>query len=238
MSMAQPAESLIPRLLRWEMQLQYRHYFFHAAIILSLVWVGLFQFLSEDLARVWMPVLIFTDIGTIGLTFVVGVLFLDKRQDTLSVISVMPISTALWITVKVLALSILSTVCGLVLVVLHLNEVNWLQVVPVVFATAMFYTLLGFLIACPFDKLTSYFLLMALTLAITQIPLLAYFEIYSSPLFWLIPTQAILNLLAGSLSSMSAISFLGNFLLLSFWIMLLFWFSIRAFHKYVSQRRH
>ena len=222
--------------LSWDFRLQYRYYFWTVGLIVTGVWVLLLSALTEEASAQIIPALIFADIGQIGLIFIGGMLYLERRQGTIAVAAVMPVSTGAWLAAKLVSLSLLCTFCAVVVVVFNVGSVNWLRVVPAIALSAALFTSFGFLLACPFDKIMNYFMVMALALAVLSLPLLDYLEIVDSTLMWILPSQASMWVLAGSFQEMPAISFYGVLLLLFAWIALLHWLGIKIFRRTLSLR--
>jgi hypothetical protein len=77
---------------------------------------------------------------------------------------------------------------------------------------------------------------MALVIALLNLPLLSYLEMFDSALLWLLPTQPVMQVLAGSLGEMSTGNFVFALGLLLVWLSVIFFFCIKAFSIFVSQR--
>lgn len=223
-------------LLVWDFKLQFRYYFWATGVVVTLVWVGLLLTLSDEVIATWVPVLIFADIGNIGLIFIAGILYLERRQGTIYVAAIMPVSPATWLTLKLVSLAILCTACALVIVFFNSESVNWIRIVPAALLCAALFTSIGFLLAVPFDRIMNYFFGMALGLGVLNLPILDYLGIIEHPLMWLLPSQAAMQLLAGSFQEMSAPAFYGAALVLLGWIALLHWLGIRAYGRFVTER--
>ncbi len=223
-------------LLLWEFKLQLRYYFWIVGLVITLVWFGILSLMPSELSALWVPVLLFVDTCTIGVLFVAGMLYLDRSQGTMDVIAVMPIATSTWILSRILSLSILCSVFALIIILVRAESVVWVRAVPAVLLSSALYTSLGFLIACPFKKLMDYFLVMALTIALMNLPIFGYFEVFDSAFLWLLPTQPVMKVLAGSLGEMTTMDFTFAMGLLLVWLGVINFFCTKAFSVYVSQR--
>ena len=81
----------------------------------------------------------------IGLMFISGVLFFEKRQGVIDALVVTPVRTADWLASKVLSLTVLATVVAVVLALLTTGpRADWLRLVPCFAIAATLFTLLGF----------------------------------------------------------------------------------------------
>lgn len=219
------------RVLAWDFKLQLRYYFWTVALVVTVFWLSLFYYLSEELSVQFLPVLIFADISQIGLVLIGGILFLERRLGTLSVSAVMPISATAWLAAKLVSLSLLCACCALTIVVFNVASVNWLRLIPAITLTAALFTSIGFLLVCPFERVMNYFLLMVVALGVLGIPVLAYLEIFESGLMWILPSQPAMWVLRGSLQAMPASAFYLSLLLLLAWICLLHWLGVKSLRR-------
>jgi|TARA_B100000959_G_scaffold285026_1_gene358384 hypothetical protein len=73
-SMAQAA-----RILLWDFRLQYRYYFWTIALVVGAMWSGVLFALPEDIISIWLSMVIFADLSTIGVMFITGILYLERR---------------------------------------------------------------------------------------------------------------------------------------------------------------
>lgn len=223
-------------ILMWDFRLQFRYYFWVTGIVVSLVWLMLLFAIVEERSLFWIPVVIFADIGNIGLLFIAGILYLERRQGTIYVAAIMPVSSGTWLSAKLLSLAALCTACSLIIIYFKAQQVDWFRVIPAVALSGALFTSIGFLLAVPFDRIMNYFLGMALALAVLNVPVLGYLEIFDHPLLWLLPSQPAMKLLEASFRDSTSVSFYSTAILLLGWILLLHWLGIRSFRNLVSQR--
>jgi len=225
------------RVLQWDFRLQYRHYFWTIALVVSVMWSSVLFALPEDIISTWLPIVIFGDLSTIGVLFIAGILYLERRQGTIYATAVMPASAATWLTTKLLSLSLLCLACASIIVLFTSNSVNWLRLIPAVVLTAALFTSVGFLLAIRFDKLMNYFFAMALVFIPLNLPALDYLGIFSNDVMWLIPSEAAIWALAGSFQDMATSTFIGCLILLLAWLAVTHWLGIRAFRRFIATRQ-
>ena len=225
------------RVLQWDFRIQYRHYFWTIALVVSAMWSGVLFALPEDIISTWLPIVIFGDLSTIGVLFIAGILYLERRQGTIYATAVMPTSAGTWLTTKLLSLSLLCLACASIIVLFTSNSANWLRLIPVVTLTAALFTSVGFLLAIQFDKLLNYFFAMALVFIPLNLPALDYLGIFSNDAMWLIPSEAVIWALAGSFQDMATATFIGCLMLLLAWIAVTHWLGIRAFRRFIATRQ-
>ena len=97
-------------MLRWDVVMQVRYGFWVAGLGVTLMWVLVLRALSPDYLAIWLPCVLFFDVAVIGLMFIAGVLFFEKRQAAIDALVVTPVRTADWLTSKVVSLALLATV--------------------------------------------------------------------------------------------------------------------------------
>ena len=225
------------RVLQWDFRIQYRHYFWTIALVVSAMWSSVLFALPEDIISTWLPIVIFGDLSTIGVLFIAGILYLERRQGTIYATAVMPTSAGTWLPTKLLSLSLLCLACASIIVLFTSNSANWLRLIPAVALTAALFTSVGFLLAIQFDKLMNYFFAMALVFIPLNLPALDYLGIFSNETMWLIPSEAAIWALAGSFQDMATSTFIGCPILLLAWLAVTHWLGIRAFRRFIATRQ-
>jgi fluoroquinolone transport system permease protein len=225
-------------LLRWDLRMQYRYGFWTAGLVVTLMWVVLLRPLSPGYREIWLPCLLYLDIGALGLMFVAGVLFFERRQGVLDALVVTPLRTSAWLASKVLSLTFLATAAACVLVLLTAGvDVAWPRLVPSFALVAALYTLLGFLLAARFGSVSSFLVAFSLVGVPFALPLLDYFDIWRHPVLWVNPAQPTAVLIWRSFRPGIGLEFATAVALTGFWLALAFRLSVRAFHRQVGWRR-
>lgn len=225
-------------LLRWDVVMQVRYGFWVSGLAITVTWILLLRALSPAYLEIWLPCVLYLDIGIIGLMFVAGILFFEKRQGVIDALVVTPVRTADWLASKVVSLTLLSTVVAGVMVLATAGlRVDWLRLVPSFALAAALFTLAGFLVASRFQSVGSFiaaFGLLGLPLAL---PLVDYFGIWSHPLLWLNPAHPGLVLIRQSFRPGSSLELGAAVALTAFWVVLGFRLGLKVFHRRVSWRR-
>jgi fluoroquinolone transport system permease protein len=225
-------------LLRWDLVMQYRHGFWASGLAVTLVWVLLLRPLPAPYLEFWLPCVLYTDVAVIGLMFIAGVLFFEKRQGVLDALVVAPIPTRDWLASKVLSLTALATLMAAALVLLTVGpRPKWLGLIPACALAAGLDTLLGFLLAARFQSVTGFLTAFGLLGLPLSLPILDYLEIWSHPLLWLNPVHATLVLVRQPVRPGGALEVAAALLLTALWISAAFALGVRVFHHRVSWRR-
>lgn len=225
-------------LLRWDLVMQYRHGFWIAGLAVTLTWVAFLHPLSPEYREIWLPCLLYVDIGGIGTGFVAGVLFFERRQGVLDALVVTPLRTWAWLLSKVLSLTLLATVVACVLVLLTAGAAaSWLRLVPSFALVAALYTVLGFLLAARCSSVSGFLAALGAVGLPVGLPLLDYFHIWSHPVLWLNPAQPAAALIWRSFQPSPGPESGVAVALTVFWLAVAFRLGVRAFHRQVSWRR-
>jgi fluoroquinolone transport system permease protein len=225
-------------LLRWDLAMQYRYGFWVAGLVVTVMWVALLQPLSPAQRELWLPCLLYLDIGSLGLMFVAGVLFFERRQGVLDALVVTPLRTSTWLASKMLSLTLLATVVACALVVLTVGvHVAWPWLVPGFALVAALYTLLGFLMASRFGSVSSFLVALSIAGIPFALPLADYFGVWRHPLLWLNPAQPTAVLIWRCFRPGSAAELAAALGLTLFWLAVAFRLGVYVFHRRVSWRR-
>lgn len=222
------------RLMAWDFRLQRIYYFWLTGLVIAAVWLALLLSLGVENRLYWLPVLIFADIGNLGLLFIAGILYLERSQGTVQVVAIMPVSHGLWLSSKVASLTVLGSVSASAIVLLSLRDVSWHLLIPAIAANVALFASAGFILACPFKKILNYFFAMALALAVLNIPLLDYLDIYNHPAMWILPSHAALQMLVSAFSGVFGATYVLSSLVLVCWVGLLHWAGAKMHRHYLE----
>ena len=225
-------------LLRWDLVAQVRYGFWVAGLGVTLTWVLVLRPLSAEYLEIWLPIVLYLDIGVIGLMFISGVLFFEKRQGVIDALVVTPVRTADWLASKVLSLTVLATVVAVVLVLLTTGpRADWLRLVPCFAIAATLFTLLGFNVAARFQSVSGFLAAVGLVGLPLALPALNYFDIGDHPLMWVNPAYPAMVLIRQAFRPGTGAELAVGLILTVFWIVVAFWLGVRSFHRRVSWRR-
>jgi len=183
--------SRVARTLRWEALLQARYGMPYAAAFVALFWVAVLRVVPAEAHIALVPVAIIFDTAIFGLYLMSGLLFMEKSERVLNAVAVTPMSSAGYLSTKLTVLTALALAASAVIVLLgHGGSVHWpLLLLGASYASVMM-MLAGFLLATRFNGIGEYLLPSALLIALSQLPLLDYFGMVHSPIFYLVPSYA------------------------------------------------
>lgn len=222
--------------LVWDIRIQARYYFWIAAVIISVMWWGLFHLLSISFS-VFMPVIIYADVLNLGFLFIGGIIYLERRQGTIYATAVTPFSPAVWFCLKLVSLTMLCTVCASAIIALTGDSPNWLRIIPAVILSSMLFIMIGLLVVIPFDSVMNYFLCMALLMVLLNLPIFEYVDLFSHIGFYLLPSYAALLSISGSINEVPLAEYLMSLGLLCCWVFVFYFLSRKAIINFVATRQ-
>jgi fluoroquinolone transport system permease protein len=112
------------------------------------------------------------------------------------------------------------------------NHYSWYLIIGVGL-TSVFFTLFGLGVAVRHKTLNGFFLSSIFYTTLFFVPLLGYLNIVETPLYYLLPTQASLELIQASLQPIAISKGIGFIFLLLIWIWIAYHWAYRSFQKYV-----
>jgi len=220
--------------------MQYRYGFWLAGLVVTVVWAALLYPLPADLQETWLPCVLYFDVATVGMMFMAGLLFFERKQGVIDALVATPLPTPTWLLSKLLSLTLLATAIACALVLLTIGgRVAWLQLFPAFALSAALFTLMGFLAAARYGNVTGFLTFFAIVGLPLALPMASYFGVVRHPLLWLNPAQPTIVLIQQAFEprSVSPVELWTSALLAAAWAVLGFWLSIRHFHRHVSGRR-
>lgn len=221
--------------LRWELALQFRNGFYYAVGFIMSFWVVIFtQFPRLDL-RDLLPGLLLGNLLVTTFYFMAGLVMLEKGEGSLEARVVTPLRSTEYLLVKVIALALL--VLAENLLIAGLFSGFRFTLVPLalglVFSGAMF-TLVGFLAVVRYDSINEFLLPSLPYTLLLMLPLLDFFGIVKSLMFYLHPVQAALVLMEGGFRPLTALEWIYGLGYSLVGIIGLFILCRRAFRRFVT----
>jgi fluoroquinolone transport system permease protein len=185
--------------VRLDVLLQLRYGFYYAAAFVTLVWVALIYPLPGSLLDLAVPFVVFTDLAVTGYYFIAGMVLFEKGERTLFALLSTPLRFWEYLGSKLATLTALATVMSLIVAVAAygFGFDATLFVLGAVF-TSLISLLIGFIVIAPFDSISRYLIPSQIPMVVLGVPLLHFFGVWESHLFYLFPTQGSLLLLGGA----------------------------------------
>jgi fluoroquinolone transport system permease protein len=221
--------------VRWEVALQFRNGFYYAVGFIMAFWVLVYTQLPQLDLRPILPGLLLGNLLVTTFYFMAGLVMLEKGEGSLEARVVTPLRGTEYLLVKVLALSLLVLAENLLIAGLFAGFRFALLPVAVglLFSSAMF-TLVGFLAVVRYDSINEFLLPSMPYTLVLMLPMLDFFGLLQSPLFYLHPVQAALVLMEGGFRPLTFLEWSSGFGYSLLGIVLLFVLCRRAFRRFVT----
>lgn len=225
--------------VRLDLLQQLRYGFYYAAGFVTLLWIALLYSLPETVAEVAVTFVVFTDLAAVGYVFIAGTVLFEKGEKTLFALLSTPLRFREYLASKLATLTALALVMSLVVIGAGYGfGFDLTLLVLGVFFTSLISLLVGFIFVAPFDSISEYLIPGQLPTLVLVAPLVHFFGIWESPIFYLIPTQGSLLLLGGAfgITQLFAWQIVYAVLYQLLWVAGLALLARRVFDRYIVAR--
>jgi fluoroquinolone transport system permease protein len=223
------------RLLRtivWDLLLQFRYQIITVAVIITAAYTLVFKLLAKDGFDEVLVVIIFSDPVMIGFIFIGALVLFEKGSGTIDALIVTPLRKTEYLISKVVSLGLIATVCSLVMVIAgHGWRVNYLFFIYGVAFTSCIFTLIGFIGVSRVKSMNQFVIIIPVFLIPFVLPLLNFFNLTSSWILYIIPTQAFLDLLWAAMHGLPPGRIVLAMVYLPIWLGLAYYFALRALDR-------
>ncbi|MFB6497146.1 fluoroquinolone export ABC transporter permease subunit [Bacillus haynesii] len=186
-----------------DIKLQFKHGFYYAYLLISTVYIAVLQFLPIEYREAANIALTFSDPSVLGFFFIGGLVLLEKGQNIHDSLFVTPLSASEYILSKTASLSVLSLGSSIFIhsSVFGFGTHSGLFACGVLF-TSFFFTMIGLGLAVRCETLNGFFFLSSLSTFVFVLPLFEAAGIWSSPLFYALPSKASFMLLGSAFTDL------------------------------------
>jgi fluoroquinolone transport system permease protein len=221
----------------WDVRLQFRNGFYYAAGFVALYSILLLSWPSRE-DRAWiLPVFVFSNMLINTFYFLGGLVLLEKREGTLEAQVVTPLRTWEYLASKLVTLTALGLLENLAIVIATYGlGFRILPLLVGMLLAAAIYCLLGFAVVARYDSINEYLMPSFLFTALLSIPLLPYFGLGSGWWFYLHPLHGTLSWIRAAFEPVPAWELIYGLLYPLVWIVPVFAWSRRSFHRFVIAR--
>lgn len=226
--------------LRTDVRLQWRHGFYYAVLVVTIISVLLGRQLPDASLVSLLPLVVVNNLIINGFYFVAGLVLLEKGEGTMEAQVVTPLRAGEYLASKVLTLSLLSLLETAVLVLLTFGLPRHpLALSAGILLGTAFYALAGFIVVARYDSLNEYLLPSVIYAALLALPLLPYAGVGNDLASWLAhvhPLQTVLVLLEAALRPAAGWRLAYSLLYGSLWVGVFFWLSLQSFQRFVVRK--
>jgi hypothetical protein len=187
-------------LLRMDFLLAFRYGLLYAALFITLVYLGIFFPLSDMLQSLFLPFIIYIDLAIFGFYFLGAWIFFDRQENTLTALTITPITYKYYIWSKIIVLTLISVVISVFLsIALSLPHHLILLVISTTLNSILF-CMIGLWIVVRFTSFSHFLPTSTILLFVFELPIFEYFHLFPSS-----PIGSVLWLFHPSFSSMKLI---------------------------------
>lgn len=222
------------RVLKYDMLFQFRHGFYYAYLLVSVLYIILIRNLPSSVSPTVTTLLIFSDTSILGFFFIGGIVLLEKGQHTLESLFVTPFQMNHYFVSKIATLTAIA-ICSSLLILIcgHGFTAGLWQFLAGVILSSIFFTLIGFTLSSRVEDVNHYLIQSFLYTIPFILPILGFLDIVRTPLYYILPTQATLILLHAPFQPPSIGMTVYAVATLAIWTGLAYLWARNWFHKYV-----
>ena len=145
------------RVLSGDMRYQFKYGFYFLYLAISAFYIAVLLMLPPGIRQLGAALIVWSDPAALGFFFIGGIVLLEKGEGLQSYFSILPVTTGEYLWSKVVSLSIISTLAGLVIAAVGLRgEVAYLFLVPGLLAGSALFTLFGLAVGSVARSLNHY----------------------------------------------------------------------------------
>ena len=197
---------MLSSFLRWELIITIRQGIWIAALFVMIFWSATLSFVPTASRELATAALLFVEIAVFGLFLLPAGYYLDKGQRILDGLIATPMPISHWLLSKTVVFTLQSIVIAIVIALVSLGweTIHWGWFALAVLLLTVPQLLVAFAVATRYHGISEFLFPAIPVLFVLQLPLLAYVEVLTGPLWWLFPTYPGLALLDLALSGSGA----------------------------------
>ena len=201
-------------------------------LALSAIYSISFVFTDTHGLEKLVALLIFTDPVMYGFLFTAVMVLFEKDARTNQVLAITPLTSRQYILSKAISFTLLALICSLlILISAHPAAMHLILFIPAVVLSSTLFIFIAIVGVSHVRNFNQFILIIPLVLAPVCLPLLDFFNVAHSWLFYLIPSQACLLLFAGSVGPLAGWHILYSITYLLGWNYFAFRWADRAYNR-------
>lgn len=219
-----------------DIRFQFRHGFYYAYALLTILYIILLRLLPDDLVHPVLTIILFTDICTLGFFFIGAIILLERGQNLTQSLFVTPLRLREYFASKLLSFLLLSLASALLIMLgasVGGNDLIWFAAGAIL--SALIYTLLGIVFAARARHVNDYFVKTMGIGLVLSLPLFAYLRLFDAGLFQVFPTHATLVLLDVLNNDYALSQKVYSMISLLIWLTV---FGLWGYHRFDKYVRH
>lgn len=211
----------ILKLLRGDIYFQYKYGFYLLYALFTLIYIAILHFMPDSWQHIASGIIIFSDPALIGLVFMGAIVLFEKSERVLNTIAISPISVHHYVASKVLSISIISLISGL-LIACVAAEIAYLPMFILgVSLGSIFFSLIGLIASVSSSTLNGFLIRICPIMALATASAVFYLFGLDHWAMQLLPSTAIINLIM-DISNLEIISVV----VLALWIVPIYCWTV------------
>jgi len=218
--------------IKWDFYLIYKYGIIAVAAGLTILYSVAFLLNNTKGYEHVVAVLIFMDPVMYGFLFAAVMVLFEKDAQTHQVIAVTPMPTSNYIISKTITFTLLSLICSFLIILSAQPQLfHYLIFTLAVVLSASLFVFIAIIGVSFVQNFNQFILVIPLVLAPVCLPLLHYFNLYNSLIFYLIPSQACLILFKASVSTFATWEVLYAVIYLFVWNAAMYYWALKTYKK-------
>lgn len=220
--------------IKYDIKFQFRHGFYYAYLLLTVLYIALFRVLPQDMAKYIATLIIFSDPAVMGFFFIGGIVLLEKGQNIYQSLFVTPLRMQEYLISKAASLTVLACATSIAIVLLAFGRIhNPALFLTGVILTSVLFTLIGITLVVRCKSLNQYIILSPVYTLVFILPMLEYLGLTKSWLFNLLPAKPALLLIRSGFYEVAALDAVYAIGLMVIWCVIGYVWAKDWFYKYI-----
>ena len=191
------------KVTRFDIGLQWRSHFYTATAVMTLMVCAVAMLIPlSPLPGHVVALLLFADPAIVGISFVGGLVMMEKGANTLSALKTTPMPGWLYVSSKLISMTLLGVGCGVVVAIAATGgRLSYVVCAIALGLSNILAVLLGFCLVTRVKSVNGFLRNMILASMILMLPLFSFYHLVPAPLSWLfnlIPSYPMLVLFEGA----------------------------------------
>ena len=178
---------------------QWKQGFHIIYIIISLIYIVSLNQLPNEIVKLILPLVIYSDPSVLGMFFIGGIVLLEKEQGVLMLLKVTPLKMSEYIISKVISLSMISVFFSIFISFFsYRQDVNYFYLIIGVTLSSIFFILIGLIIITKSKSINEYIFKMIPYLLVILFPCVSLIVTNIEYLFYFFPSVVGIRLILGA----------------------------------------
>lgn len=220
--------------IKWDLLFTLRYNVITVALIVTVLYTLVFKFIpGADIIEVVVS-LIFSDPVMLGFMFIGAMVLFEKDANTLQALSVTPTKIWHYLWSKAIVLTLIALTCSIGMsIAVHGFNLNFVYLILGVSLTSLLFIFIGFIGVSKVKTFNQYIILIPLFLLPAIIPLVEFYRVFKSSLFFIIPTHGTLILLRSAFEGGDSAEIIYSIVILCFLVLISYKLAEKYFVRHV-----